>query len=223
MRHFNSLLLSLILAPAIWVLTGFGLVEYGRAGTSLDGHLSPERAVGLGALLLAGILLAGLTLARLSPLGPTLTGLSYLTVAGWVATYPVLAARTLASLPLDLHAEVIRPAQGYAVLLGVPLVLTVFSGRRWRRFEGVPALYAGPAEPRPASAPAAQPAPWAQPAYRRSAVDPGQRDPWRPTTGAPAGSPWAAGPGPGLPVPEDDTDDLSAALLPLRFPPPATG
>src|SRR4051812_31182196 len=115
-------MLSLILGPAIWLLTGYGLVAYGRAGSRPDGQFSTQRLVALGALLIAGLLVAWLVLARLSPLGPTLAGLAYLAGAGAVAGYPVRAAAAVAGLPVDLGAELIRPAQGVGVLLGVPLL-----------------------------------------------------------------------------------------------------
>ncbi|MFB9239633.1 hypothetical protein ACFFWC_29575 [Plantactinospora siamensis] len=153
MRHVNSVLLSLILAPAVWALAGYGLVAYGRAANRPDGDLAVDRLVGLGALAAAAILFAALLLPRLSPLGPALAGLAYLGAAAWVAGYPALTRQSLGRLPLELGGDLIRPAEGLAVLLGLPLLTTVLSGRRWRRFDGAPALYDPPSPADDGSAP----------------------------------------------------------------------
>lgn len=258
MRHVRSFVLSLVLAPLIWALTGLGLVVHDRIGLDLAGDRA--RQVGLGALTAAGVLVAVLVLARLSPLGPALAGLAFL---GAVAYAPSLRLMVPA-LPNGLDEALIVPADGFAVALGIPLLATALSGRRWRR-TAYPALqYAVP--PAPAPDPAAAPAPTlvsppvptlvsppptlvhpapplgappaatyvASPATTYGAPTAPTlalpHDPWQgaahpngangspaPGYGAPADtgptSPWAR---PSEPSIDEETDDLSVALLPLR-------
>lgn len=156
MRHLFSLLVSLVLAPLIWLGIGIGgnRILAGRTGGN-----TPDKPdlflvlVGLGALLAAGLLYAILVLARLSPLGPVLVGLIYMGATFWA----LLAYRSfLDVVPTDLGnlkgvGEV--PAGGVAAVLAVPLLLTLFSPRRWRRRERgteQPAgavAYSGPTSP----------------------------------------------------------------------------
>lgn len=160
MRHFNSLLLSLAAAPAIWVLTGYGLEQHG-----------PNRALlAPAAFVLAGILFAVLVSPRLSPVGPALTGLAYLAMVGWLAVDPEQVRHTLLGTFPAADPVIIRPAEGIAGLLGVPLLVTALNPRRWRRYEGMAALYAGaddqqPTDDRPVSVAAGYP----------SADEPGHR------------------------------------------------
>ncbi|HEX2774717.1 MAG TPA: hypothetical protein VHN18_20160 [Micromonosporaceae bacterium] len=274
MRHIRSFVLSLVLAPLIWALTGLGLVV--QYGVGLDLPADRGRQVGLGALAAAGILVAVLALARLSPLGPALAGLGFL---GAVAYAPSLRLMVPA-LPNGLDDALVLPADGYAVVLGIPLLATALSGRRWRR-TAYPALqYA--AMPAPVRDPAAAPAPTLVSPPAPTLVSPpptlvspaptlvsppaatyvaspaptyvappapthvappaptyvappaptlgAPRDPWQcwaypnganvsppPGYGAPGDtgptSPWAR---PSEPSIDEETDDLSAALLPLR-------
>ncbi|MFC7544802.1 hypothetical protein [Plantactinospora sp. GCM10030261] len=224
MRHVNSFMLSLVLAPTVWALSGYGMVAYGRAGTRPDGDLAADRLAGLAALLAAGLIVALLTTTRLSPLGPAFAGLTYLGTAGWVAAHPALANQWVRELGAPFGAELIRPAEGFAVLIGVPLVATAFSPGRWRRGTAPPAWYAEPAH---VAAPAditvipdlPQTSPLAvdEPPIWQSA------ERWRPPPGWPDSvaaapmSPAVGGlPPRALPAGDADTADLTADLLPLR-------
>ncbi|MFD0819538.1 hypothetical protein ACFQ0D_14735, partial [Micromonospora zhanjiangensis] len=133
MRHVNSLLLSLALAPAIWVLTGYGLEQQ-------DPQPVPVVPI---AYLIAGVLFAVLVTARISPVGPALAGLVYLALAGWLAADPERVRQVLVGLYPAGDPMLLRPAEGLAALLGVPLVATVLRTRRWRHYRGMIALYAG--------------------------------------------------------------------------------
>jgi hypothetical protein len=192
MRHLKSFLLSLVLAPTIWALTGVGLAVHRSSGAGLETSVDTARVVGLAALAGAGVLVAVLALGRLSPLGPALAGLGFLAAAGYAPALPGL----LPELPMGLDAALLRPAEGYAVLIGVPLVATALCAHRWQRTAAAPA-------PAPAPAPD-HAAPERPPAANSGlpAADPTPTPPLRS---------WA----------DDVTDDLSAALLPLRTTPPA--
>jgi hypothetical protein len=235
MRHLNSLLLSLAAAPAIWVLTGYGLEQHG-----------PHRALlSPAAFVLAGLLFAVLVTARLSPVGPALAGLAYLATVVWLAADPEQVRHTLLeTVPAADPAVILRPAEGIAGLLGVPLLVTALSPRRWRRYEGMAALYAGaddrqPTDDRPvwvaAGNPSADepgyPAQAGYPAEGGYPIQPGQ-SPSSPYWTQPARpSPWTqpAYRGQHFPPPgearnghpswlTDDTDDLTEQLRPLIRP-----
>jgi hypothetical protein len=292
MRHVRSFMLSLVLAPLIWALTGLGLAVHAGVGPNLAAD--PARHLGLGALAAAGALVAILVVVRLSPVGPTLAGLGFL---GAVAYAPTLRP-LVPALPNDLDAAVVLPADGFAVVLGIPLLATLLSGHRWRRAESTPVRYADPAT-QPAGGPPAptlvSPAPTLvsppvppegsspaptygsppapafgsppaptfgsppAPAYGSPPASAYGRPPVAPTFGPPPDRAHGSQPAPtliapidpwhgwtvseaadGLPgyaahpdqggvnpwarpsgsSPEDATDDLSAALLPLRAPTP---
>jgi hypothetical protein len=159
MRHLGSIVLSLILAPAIYLLAGIGLAEALENSTVVGVHLDRLKVtVGILALVGAGLLYCLLVLTRLSPIGPVLASLLYFTVSIWalfayhslgrVLPDPVLGVRGAADLPLN----------GVSLVLAVPLLLTVVSPRRWRR-------YAQPPAPSTLNYPP-PPAPW-QPSYQQ--------------------------------------------------------
>jgi hypothetical protein len=145
MRHAGSLLLSLFLAPLIWVGTGYGLNEVNRARAQLVGGFEIEIVLGMLALLAAGGLYALLTMARLSPIGPALIGLIFLALATWSAFDPDSYFDTMPTDLRDGDFALTYPALGYSALLAVPLLATLLSPRRWRRY-AVPAA-ATPAAP----------------------------------------------------------------------------
>jgi hypothetical protein len=193
MRHAGSVLLSLFLAPLIWVGTGYGLTEVNQARVRFAGGFEVEIVLGLLALLAAGALYALLVMARLSPIGPALIGLVFVGLSAWAAFDP---ASYFDTMPTDLRRgdfALTYPALGYGALLGVPLLATLLSPRRWRRY-----AHAGAAAP-------AGPAPYAMPAAGMppGAVPPGDAyaPPYggRPTFGATPG--YLAPPPPGSPYP----------------------
>lgn len=143
MRHLGSLLLSLILAPIIWVLTGFGLGEYLHQPRTSPTAPDIELLLGAAALLLAGVLYALLVLPRLSPLGPVLVGLAYLGLVTWNTLDAESLLRGQPQEIVGITNPLPYPAEGVAALLAVPLLATLFSPRRWRRYERMPALYDG--------------------------------------------------------------------------------
>jgi hypothetical protein len=266
MRHIRSFVLSLVLAPLIWALTGLGLVV--QDGRAVDLRADEARPVGLAALAAAGLLVAVLALGRLSPLGPALAGLGFLSA---VAYAPSLRLMVL-DLPGYLAEALTRPADGYAVVLGVPLLATALSGRRWRRTPYPPTAYGPPPAPTLVSPPAptlvspaptlvspppthvspppthASPTAATYPSPAASTFGPppaatygpppptlaAPHDPWQTWSDPAAANHWPApgyGPGQGAPAGtaasspwarptercvDEETDDLSAALLPLR-------
>ncbi|HET8660456.1 MAG TPA: hypothetical protein VFM55_15820 [Micromonosporaceae bacterium] len=136
MRHFGSVLLSLVLAPLIWLSAGVG------AGKLAEGLADdPDRRsafVGLVAIGVGGLLYGLLVLSRLSPLGPVLVGLAF----GGATVWAVVAAGSFRDLVpedfLGVSGAGRLPASGYAAMLAVPLLATIFSPRRWRRYDYEP-------------------------------------------------------------------------------------
>lgn len=178
MRHIGSFLLAMIFAPAIFLLTGTGLSAFGSSIEAGAINRIPGTAGALGALLLAGVLYAMLIMLRLSPIGPFLAGLGYLGMTGWALADKASYQDTFALL--DIHLAGAVGIQGLGLLLGVPLVATVFSPRRWRRYPDAAAVapaYGYQASPQ---YPAAQPYPGQQ--HRTAnAPDPTRQFPAQPT------------------------------------------
>lgn len=160
MRHLGSLLLALLVAPLALVLTLRGL------GSFLDatGARPPDplaTATAISALGLAGLLLALLMLPRFSPLGPMLAGAGYLGVGLWgLADLSHLQAQVPPELLVGLDDRATAVTAAVSPLLAVPLLVTLFSARRWRGRErpagaapaagyGQPAGYPPPGYPPP--------------------------------------------------------------------------
>jgi hypothetical protein len=157
MRHLGSIVLSLVLAAITYLLTGIGLVKMAEAmfrhGTSKYTALGAA----LLALLVAGLLYSVLTLARLSPLGPVLSGLALFSITMWAIFATGSFQRTMPNSVLGVSGAPLVPAGGIAALLAVPLLATIVSPRRWRRYANqgatVAAYSAAPAySPYPQSA-----------------------------------------------------------------------
>jgi hypothetical protein len=140
MRHLWSFLAGLVVAPVTWVLVTLGQDGSGRTvhrwveiGTYSTPNLI-EPAVYLG---VAGILLGLLATLRVSPLGPLVAGLLLITpyIGMFIAPFTVRDHipnnwKVLGDgLPLRLPVE-----NGTVFLIGVLLLMAVFSGQRWRRW-----------------------------------------------------------------------------------------
>jgi hypothetical protein len=165
MRHVGSLLLALVLAPLAWVLTGVGLLKYNDVRVQFEDGLSVDILLGLLALLGAGALYAVLVLARLSPIGPALAGAAYLGAAVWYAVEPASFLDVFPYEVGDVDLGLPIPAAGLSAVLAVPLLATLVSPRRWRRYDRPPAAHAGAGPyPVPPGAPYGQPgAPYGTP------------------------------------------------------------
>ena len=135
MRHLWSLVLSLVLTPLIYVSAGLSAVKFGDAR-----GLGMTAGLGLLWAFVAGALYALLVMARLSPVGPIVAGLIYLGVTFWA----VLDRAGFESvIPADILGQkgVMHVPVGMGTaLLAAPLLLTVFSARRWRSTEAPPAF-----------------------------------------------------------------------------------
>lgn len=157
MRHLWSFLAGLVVAPVTWVLVTLGQDGSGRTvhrWVELGTYSTPnliEPAVYLG---VAGILLGLLATLRFSPLGPLTAGLLLavpylgLFVAPFTVRDAVPANWKMLGDPLPLRQPL---ENGTLFLIGVLLLMAVFSVQRWRRWPEQPTAEA---EPTPAAKPA---------------------------------------------------------------------
>ncbi|QLQ39361.1 hypothetical protein [Micromonospora robiginosa] len=139
MRHLWSFLAGLVVAPVTWVLVTLGQDGSGRTvnrwveiGTYSTPNLI-EPAVYLG---VAGVLLGLLGTLRFSPLGPLVAGLLLvvpyigLFVAPFTVRDRVPGDLKLLGDPLPLRQPL---DNGTLFLIGMLLLMAVFSAGRWRR------------------------------------------------------------------------------------------
>jgi hypothetical protein len=131
-RHLRSIIYTLVLAPAVWILCGVGF-DQDLTGRARDNG-GIESLFGVLLLLLAGTAYAILLFAPISPLGPLLAGLTFVGVGAWARLAPdSYAGMWPANIASD-GFDVSTPGYGLAVLLAVPLLATTLSARRWRGF-----------------------------------------------------------------------------------------
>jgi hypothetical protein len=133
MRHLGSIILSLFLAPAIYVLVGVGTVFWTKSGDQISGVDYQKLGIAAGALVAAGALYAVLLLVRLSPLGPALAGLLLAGVAAWAKLATETFTDWMPRSILDQNFAGHVPAGPVAVVLGVGLIATLCSPRGWRK------------------------------------------------------------------------------------------
>ena len=229
MRHLGSIVLSLLLAPIIYALTGIGMVKMSGVPRHPSASDYVTLSIGLAALIGAGLVYSVLVLTRLSPLGPVLAGLGFLAMTGWYLVNRGSFTRTISSDALGVRGAAWAPAGAVTVLLAVPLLVTIVSPRRWRRWANPPAAVAAPGytppgdEPNypgmPAYSTSYSPSYSPSPAYPGSPVYPSTPAYQAPVSGVPDQSSDAttalptSGP-PAWPVREDTADPESTLKLP---------
>src|SRR4051794_4168485 len=186
MRHLGSLVLSLIAGALIYVLLGVTFVKWVEALSESGGSKYGDFAISIGAALVAGGLYAILVLARLSPLGLVLLGLLYYVVAFWAffgqSSFSDIMPHSIAGV----ENAGLAAAGPDLLIIGTPLLVTIFSPRRWRRWSSAPAAVA--------PAPGYSPPPVAPGGYQAPAPVAGGFG--APTYGSPSPSYAAPGAGP---------------------------
>ena len=157
MRHVMSIVLAVVLTPLIYISAGYSAIQVGEANELGRIQFGPA-ALGLLSAFLAGGLYALLVMARLSPVGPVLSGLLFLGVTLWrlfgLDGFLTTVPGDLFGVDGLLHV----PAGFGTALLAVPLLVTVFSPRRWRgsaqpapvTYEAAPAYTTQPGSTAPA-------------------------------------------------------------------------
>jgi hypothetical protein len=124
-------LLALVVAPLIYFSAGLSAIKFTEARGVGQIDVVPA-LLALAAALFAGGLYALLLMTRLSPAGPVLAGLLYLGVTLW-QLFDVGGFTGATPDKLFGVADLARVPAGFGTaLLAVPLLVTVFNGRRWR-------------------------------------------------------------------------------------------
>jgi hypothetical protein len=142
MRHLGSLVLSLIAGALIYVLLGVTFAKWGEALGESGGSKYGDVAISIAAALVAGGLYALLVLVRLSPLGLVLLGLLYYVVAFWSFFGQSSFADIMPNNIAGVENAGLIAAGPDLLLIGTPLLATIFSPRRWRRWGSAPAAVA---------------------------------------------------------------------------------
>jgi hypothetical protein len=137
MRHFLSVVLSIILAPLIYVAAGLAAVKLDSAHIDSSSINWTAAEIGLGAGVVAGALYAVLVMARISPIGPFIAGLAYLGMTTWAFLDDTSFQKVFDFDIFSLHRVLLQPAGAGLLLLAIPLIATIFSRRRWQ--PGTPA------------------------------------------------------------------------------------
>jgi hypothetical protein len=132
MRHLLSFILALVLTPLIYISAGYSAVKFGGSSDGANIEVVPA-TLGLVAAFVAGGLFALLVMARLSPIGPVFTGLVYLGITLWALIDLSGFHNTMPADLFGVSGLLHVPAPFGTALLAVPLLVTVFSPRRWRR------------------------------------------------------------------------------------------
>lgn len=156
MRHLWSLLAGALAAPAIWVLIALGqdgshrtVSRWAQIGTYNTANLIEATVY----LLVAGILLGLIGSLRVSPTGPLVAGLALaVPYAGYFADPFAVRDAVPANWRLfgDPVPLLLPLDNGTTFLIGIALLLAVFSAKRWRRWPTVapaPALAGAPGTP----------------------------------------------------------------------------
>ncbi len=144
MRHLGSIVLAIVFAPLIYLLAGVGQVKFvtGTSGSSTD-----WTAVGIGiaALVAAGLLYTLLVMVRLSPLGPVVAAGLFIGVELWAVFDRAGLVNLIGSSTLGVSGAQEAPLTGLALVLAIPLLITIVSPRRWRGRDKVVPVYGGAA------------------------------------------------------------------------------
>jgi hypothetical protein len=183
MRHLGSLLAGLFIGPIAWLLIALGaprsqelFTRWATASTISTRDLLIPAAL----LASAGVLIGLVATLRWSPLGPLLVAAMYLGVYGalFLAPFQVLRAMPrwrVSGVIIDPAAPV---ASGTIPVLGVALLMAVFSVKRWRRWPVAAAPVTETGGPESAGEPGAQPDafPWGSETASAGPVIPAPRE-----------------------------------------------
>lgn len=135
MRHLGSILLSIILAPVIYVLASVGMVRLATNGAITAGGGATnwnDVLVGAGSIVVAGALYAILVQTRLSPLGPLVAALGYIAAQLWALEDQSSLVKLIGDSVFGTKQAAEAPLTGLSLLLAIPLLATIVSPRRWR-------------------------------------------------------------------------------------------
>jgi hypothetical protein len=142
MRHLGSLVLCLVVGAVVYVLAGISDSKWVEGESTSGADRYGALALALAAALVAGGLYGLLVLARLSPIGTVLTGLLFLTVGIWSSFSLSSFADLVPNDIFGIDNAGVRASGPLSLIISMPLLLTLFSPRRWRRWGSAPAAVA---------------------------------------------------------------------------------
>lgn len=134
MRHLGSLIASIVIGIVAWIAVGWALAYLGpRAVTRTATQNWAGYWLPLLIMACAGLVIGIIAATRISPTGPLIVGLGYLVLQVLYVTWPGF----LGWLPSTLFGKTdvwTRPERnGMTALLGLVLLASVLSIRRWQR------------------------------------------------------------------------------------------
>jgi hypothetical protein len=189
-------LVSVLLGPILGIIA-YGLFGFAATKVELSQGWSGDTAIGVAALVVAGILYAVLVVPRMSPIGPALVGLAYLVLGLWLVSDLSSFVSTMPDDALGLKGSGFGPGV-FLIPLSLPLLATLLSPNKWRS-RPRPAMVGGPPGPPPPAygqQTPLQPQFDQPPAYDSQPAGYGGNPP----IGAPYSGPPSYGPPPGSPV-----------------------
>jgi hypothetical protein len=137
------------------VLAGISASKWAETSNTSGGDKYAAFGVMLAAALGAGAVYALLLLARLSPIGLVVLGLLFVAITMWAFFGSSNFLDTMPTDILGVRFAGVAAAGPFSLILAVPLLATIFSPRRWRKWGSAPAAVApGPNYSPPPMAPA---------------------------------------------------------------------
>ncbi len=190
MRHLGSLLAGILIAPVAWLLIALGqqkslatLASWQQSG----GFDTADLLLPAAYLLAAGLLIGLIATLRISPLGALVAGLFYAGIYAALLFSNPLRVRNAVPEKLTVLGRAIAPRtpldNGTLLLVGIALLVAVFSFTRWRRWPAAVPVAVPEAEAAPAGPPSTPADLPPEPSEERAvaAWPPGSPNPWTPT------------------------------------------
>lgn len=155
MRHLWSLLAGVVAAPLAWLCLAIGQYQSSRtvAEWNEENLFDTAELIGPAAFLVgAGVLLGLVGTLRWSPVGPLVAGLLFVVPTIFMFIDPF---RTLDAFSVDQQRNLLEQdyqpwlplESGTSLVLGMLLLVAVFSRQRWRRWPAAAGVGAGAAAP----------------------------------------------------------------------------
>lgn len=163
MRHLTSLIAGIVVAIVAWAVLGWAQAKLGVvAVTGISRHNWGTYSLPLLLFAVGGLLIGLVASTRISPSGPLIGGIGYVVLQLAYVLWPGF----LNWLPHSVFGQAdiwTRPARsGLAAVLGLVMLVAVFSVRRWQRWpsavgrgETTPPVAGGPQFPLSGSRPGA--------------------------------------------------------------------
>lgn len=187
MRHLGSLIASIVIGIVAWIAIGWSQAHLGMM--AVNGTATRNWSgywLSLLIMACAGLVIGIIAATRISPTGPFIVGLGYLVLQALYVTWPGF----LGWLPNSVFGQTdvwTRPERsGMTAVLGLVLLASVLSIRRWQR---QPRMMAGRHAEQPAAPASTEPTTGSQFPMAERRGPAGTDTTERPTFGAPPEQP----------------------------------